>query len=179
MWEFWYVREASTAIYVANMPMCWALMRRLFNLRAFNGISSSNGARSRSKSIPITATASGMGSRLGIKNKSFGGTTSAASRTDTADRGGGNTSWWDREPGLARTESEEYIVGNSNTNVPLEILTLREVEVDRGSLRDPIGGGTRSHVQSSAKMFDGSGRDYETRTTVTTVTLGRKSESGS
>lgn len=163
------------------MPMCWALMRRLFNLRAFNGITSSNGARSRSKSVPIATSYSGAGlSRVGIKGKPVG-TTSTASRMDNSDSKVGGASWWDREPGLARSESEEYIVGSSNTNVPLEILTLKEVDIDRGSVRDPMGGGRgrSAHVQSPEKMFDGSGRDYETRTVITTTPMGRKSESGS
>lgn len=100
---------------------------------------------------------------------------------DNSENKAGGASWWDREPGLARSESEEYIVGSSNTNVPLEILTLKEVDIDRGSASDLIGGGRgRSvHVQSPEKMFDGSGRDYETRTVITTTQLGRKSESGS
>jgi hypothetical protein len=170
------VREASTALLVANMPMCWALMRRIFKLRAFNGITSSNGLRSRSKSVPIATSYTGTGlSRVGVKVKSIG-TTSTASRAE-----GGNTSWWDREPGLTRSESEERIVGSSNTSVPLEILTLREVDIDRGSVREPIGVNGKVFIQSNSKMFDGNGRDYETKTTITTLATqsGRKSESGS
>jgi hypothetical protein len=34
-WTFWYVRESSTGILVANMPFLWTLMRRLFKLDAF------------------------------------------------------------------------------------------------------------------------------------------------
>ncbi|KAH6717478.1 hypothetical protein DL95DRAFT_316042 [Leptodontidium sp. 2 PMI_412] len=36
MWTYWYIRETSTAVYTANVPMCWALVRRIFNVRAFN-----------------------------------------------------------------------------------------------------------------------------------------------
>ncbi|KAE8154053.1 hypothetical protein BDV25DRAFT_136198 [Aspergillus avenaceus] len=36
-WLFWYVREASTAICVANIPNCWTLVRRVFNLRSWTG----------------------------------------------------------------------------------------------------------------------------------------------
>ncbi|KAH6715708.1 hypothetical protein BKA61DRAFT_631356 [Leptodontidium sp. MPI-SDFR-AT-0119] len=77
MWTFWYIREASTAVYVANMPMCWPLMRRLFKLRAFNGISS-GGNRSRSKSAPIATTpgmvamGSGRGRRAEMNLKGSG-----------------------------------------------------------------------------------------------------------
>ncbi|KAH8593893.1 hypothetical protein B0O99DRAFT_493547, partial [Bisporella sp. PMI_857] len=38
-WSFWYIREASCAIFVANMPMCWFLIRRIFNVRSFNNSS--------------------------------------------------------------------------------------------------------------------------------------------
>ncbi|KAF2202533.1 hypothetical protein GQ43DRAFT_439629 [Delitschia confertaspora ATCC 74209] len=35
-WVYWYVREASTAILVANLPFTWTLLRKLFNLSAFD-----------------------------------------------------------------------------------------------------------------------------------------------
>jgi rhodopsin domain-containing protein len=41
-WEVWYVREAGTAVIVANIPHTWSLMRRVFNLRAFLSNGSSN-----------------------------------------------------------------------------------------------------------------------------------------
>ncbi|KAF2502522.1 hypothetical protein BU16DRAFT_448997 [Lophium mytilinum] len=36
-WISWYIREASTAILVANLPFTWTLLRKLFNLGAFDG----------------------------------------------------------------------------------------------------------------------------------------------
>ncbi|CAM1501310.1 Fc.00g104720.m01.CDS01 [Cosmosporella sp. VM-42] len=38
-WTFWYIRESSTAIITANLPYIWTLLRRVFNLRSFNGSS--------------------------------------------------------------------------------------------------------------------------------------------
>ncbi|KAG6003231.1 hypothetical protein E4U43_000950 [Claviceps pusilla] len=35
-WIFWYIRESSTAIIVANLPLTWTVFRRLFNLGSFN-----------------------------------------------------------------------------------------------------------------------------------------------
>ncbi|KAF2274991.1 uncharacterized protein EI97DRAFT_380272 [Westerdykella ornata] len=35
-WVFWYVREASTAVLVANLPFTWTLLRRMFGLEAFD-----------------------------------------------------------------------------------------------------------------------------------------------
>ncbi|KAF2460637.1 hypothetical protein BDY21DRAFT_280333 [Lineolata rhizophorae] len=37
-WTFWYVREASTAMLVGNIPYTWNLLRRMFNLNAFDQI---------------------------------------------------------------------------------------------------------------------------------------------
>ncbi|KAF1991681.1 hypothetical protein K402DRAFT_322826 [Aulographum hederae CBS 113979] len=36
MWTYWYIREASTTLIVANLPFLWTLLRRLFNLGAFD-----------------------------------------------------------------------------------------------------------------------------------------------
>lgn len=89
---------------------------------------------------------------------------------------------------MSRSESEEYIVGGigerKGKDMPLEIWESREVdvEVDRGSVRK-IGGlnanGTGEELRT--KMYDGSGKEFESRTVVTAVAspLGRKSESGS
>lgn len=38
MWIFWYVREASTAVIVTNIPHCYALLRKILNLEAFGPI---------------------------------------------------------------------------------------------------------------------------------------------
>jgi hypothetical protein len=35
-WTFWYIRESSTAILVANLPFLWTLLRRMFKLDAFS-----------------------------------------------------------------------------------------------------------------------------------------------
>ncbi|KAF2666864.1 hypothetical protein BT63DRAFT_321328 [Microthyrium microscopicum] len=35
-WTFWYVRESSTALIVANIPFTWTLLRRMFKLGAFH-----------------------------------------------------------------------------------------------------------------------------------------------
>lgn len=42
LWTFWYVRESSTALLVANLPFTWTLLRRVFNLRAFDSSGSSH-----------------------------------------------------------------------------------------------------------------------------------------
>lgn len=44
MWTFWYVREASTALLVGNLPFTWTLLRRVFKLNAFENSSRNNSA---------------------------------------------------------------------------------------------------------------------------------------
>ncbi|KAE8444834.1 hypothetical protein EG329_014189 [Mollisiaceae sp. DMI_Dod_QoI] len=189
MWEFWYIREASTAILVANMPMCWSLMRRLFKLRAFSGLSSSNGQRS--KSLPIATVYSGAVSRANGGAKD--GSRILASKIDRSEKSDTSNSWWDREGRISPSDSEEYIVGgmgdgkSKGKDVPLEIWESREVEVDRGSVSDADarigrGMGTGTGDSMRTKMYDGSTDVFETRTVVTAKTsspLGRRSESGS
>ncbi|KAG8413171.1 hypothetical protein J3459_015736 [Metarhizium acridum] len=45
-WTFWYVREFSTAIIVANLPLTWTVFRRLFHLRSFDNSEYSSKNRS-------------------------------------------------------------------------------------------------------------------------------------
>ncbi|KAL4779932.1 hypothetical protein BJX76DRAFT_361315 [Aspergillus varians] len=48
-WLDWYVREAATAVIVANIPQTWTLCRRLFNWSSFLHQSSYNNARSQNQ----------------------------------------------------------------------------------------------------------------------------------
>lgn len=34
-WTFWYIRESSTALIAANLPMTWTLLQRVFRLNSF------------------------------------------------------------------------------------------------------------------------------------------------
>jgi hypothetical protein len=36
-WTYWYVRESSTALIVANIPFTWTILRRIFKLKSFDG----------------------------------------------------------------------------------------------------------------------------------------------
>lgn len=40
MWIFWYVREASTAVIVTNIPHSYAFLRKVLNLEAFGTLAS-------------------------------------------------------------------------------------------------------------------------------------------
>ena len=153
MWEFWYVREASTAALVANMPMCWPLLRRLFNLKAFNG--NSSGVQSRSKSGPFSTALSGRhgGKKRGTEERNGEMLVSSQGR-----EGGsvGGEEWWERQDG--RGESEEYIVGNSAKDVKLEIWESRQVDVERGSVNAlETGVEGRDLRADQVRIYDGVG----------------------
>ncbi|KFY32739.1 hypothetical protein V495_08777 [Pseudogymnoascus sp. VKM F-4514 (FW-929)] len=40
LWIFWYVREASTAVIVTNVPHCYSLLRKILHLEAFGSLAS-------------------------------------------------------------------------------------------------------------------------------------------
>jgi hypothetical protein len=154
MWTFGYIREASTAIYVANAPMCWTLVRRIFNLKGFLNQTS----EAKSKSVPVAAT--------------YVTTADGTIKGDgKVQAGKGEMSWWERESRLGRTESEEYIVGDSNgrKDVPLEIWESREVDVERGSIET---GKEDKGMRTTDRMFDGTGHEYES--TVVIQAVGKK-----
>ncbi|TVY15631.1 hypothetical protein LARI1_G006278 [Lachnellula arida] len=168
-WTFWYIREASTAIYVANMPMCWALMRRLFNLRSF--MINSNNSRSRSKSFPLTSRGGTLrGGTLVGDAKTFNDTmTSGDAKQDK--------SWWDRE-GHGRSESEEHIVREAEAGkvMRLEVWETKEFEIDREDDKQSV---TEGQHPNTTRMYDGGNKNITTvtATRVTQPPTARKSES--
>jgi hypothetical protein len=182
MWTYWYIREASTAIMVANAPMCWTLVRRIFNVKGFLHQTSEVTGKA-NKSVPVAATY-GAGTADGTMN----GKVLAGKGGIVSGGGKGEISWWERESRLGRTESEEYIVGDPNgrKDVPLEIWESREVDVERGSLTVEEDKGMRT----MDRMFDGKGHEYESTVVIEAIgkntngsgrkaSVGRKSSSSS
>ncbi|KAL7267276.1 hypothetical protein RUND412_010143 [Rhizina undulata] len=43
IYQLWYIRESSTAVYVSNLPMLWPLFRRIFNVGSFADRSAESG----------------------------------------------------------------------------------------------------------------------------------------
>lgn len=78
----WYIGEAATSVYVANIPLCWPLLRRAFNLSSFT-----------SSSAKRTATGSG----LDTQSRFQGSAVRSANRP--------KREWYER------SESEERIAG--------------------------------------------------------------------
>ncbi|KAG9228697.1 hypothetical protein BJ875DRAFT_228844 [Amylocarpus encephaloides] len=105
MWTYWYIREASTALLVANLPMCWTLMRRLFNLRSFmNNSSEHESNTSHQAPIPL------------------------ANLEPNAVTGNRDKGWWEGGTAgrLYRTKSGEHIIGSPGMNLNHDIDRYRK-----------------------------------------------------
>lgn len=61
----WYIREASTVMFVTNIPMCWPLARKLFGWRSWSG--TSEGTKSKSRAAPKRYFTNATSSRFGNK----------------------------------------------------------------------------------------------------------------
>lgn len=66
MWTFWYTREVSTAMLVANLPFLWTLLRRLFGVNPLDG--SSKGTRAHTGPLGLTRVGTGK-SQHGVDPK--------------------------------------------------------------------------------------------------------------
>ncbi|TGO25308.1 hypothetical protein BPAE_0083g00410 [Botrytis paeoniae] len=100
MWTYWYVREASTVMFVTNIPMCWPLARKLFGWRSWSG--TSEGTKSKSRAAPKRYFTNATSSRFGNK----------------------------RDNSMYRSESRDVIIHGSTQDgsaIGLEIWESREV----------------------------------------------------
>ena len=161
-WTFWYIREASTALLVANMPMCWTLMRRLFNIRSFN-----NSSYGHSHTNPTAISGRGFSSR---KNGTALSSVPASKVNRAENRG--NVSWWERDGNvtqLGKTESEENIV--EQKPVPLEIWAIKQFDVDRETVvpGSNTPGGSPEVAIHGGGGYGKSANQYTSRTTIVTV----------
>lgn len=67
LWTFWYVRESSTAMIVANLPFLWTLLRRVFKLGSFENPNHSDNIRS----TPSQSDRGGWLQRLRAQGRRF------------------------------------------------------------------------------------------------------------
>ncbi|KAL4934015.1 uncharacterized protein BDV17DRAFT_278997 [Aspergillus undulatus] len=110
IYQLWYIREASTAIYVANLMCWWPLLRKIFG-SALSHYSS----RYRSNRYGEQPTAAG-----------------ASATQSVVGKGSKSKRWWSRRAeskGLATTASQEAI--NNTEEVPLEIWRKVEYNVEQ------------------------------------------------
>ena len=104
-WSYWYIREVSTAVIAANLPLTWTLLQRVFRLGSFHakyGKSSNQ--------------------RTGEGTSRF---RSAYGNLSSMDRRPKKTTFV--EPGMSFSESQEEINGK---DIPLKIYQKNEVTVN-------------------------------------------------
>lgn len=102
-WTFWYIRESSTALIAANLPLTWTLLQRVFNLRSF----AAKYSNQHSGNVMSSHFRSGNTGNNGGRSTFRGTRTSAVDRT--------------------RSDSEERI--NAGFPIPLKIYQKREIEI--------------------------------------------------
>ncbi|KAH7304067.1 hypothetical protein B0I35DRAFT_484739 [Stachybotrys elegans] len=105
-WTAWYVRESSTALITANLPMTWTLFRRMFNLRSFAGSSNDR-----------------YGTRTTSRFQSLGRSKNNRSAAQSAMRSTHRPDGKEVDP----ADSQEEI--NRQYGIPLRIYQKNEVEV--------------------------------------------------
>lgn len=103
-WTFWYIRESSTALIAANLPLTWTLLQRLFNLRSF----AEKYSNQHSGNVMSSHFRSGNN-----RTNNGGRSTLRGTRHSAVDR--------------SRSDSEERI--NAGFAIPLKIYQKREVEI--------------------------------------------------
>ncbi|KAL4746986.1 hypothetical protein BDW72DRAFT_24392 [Aspergillus terricola var. indicus] len=129
IYQLWYIREASTAIYVANLMCWWPLLRKVFG----SALSHYN---SRYRSNQYGEQPSGQLSH----SLPFGSSAAKASATHSVVRKGSKSKrWWSQRAeskALATTASQEAI--NNTEEMPLEIWRKVEYNVEQNSASKPL-----------------------------------------
>ncbi|KAJ5446622.1 hypothetical protein N7445_001443 [Penicillium cf. griseofulvum] len=122
VYQIWYIREASTAIFVANMMCWWPLLRKLFGARAFqyqiksahpSGATGNKGSNSYRKTAGSQSRASfSLTGPFHLSRPGFH--SSAKGATSTAHSSGGNSSQ------EAINQSTGGVIENGD-NFPLQV----------------------------------------------------------
>ncbi|KAL4761099.1 uncharacterized protein BDW70DRAFT_159966 [Aspergillus foveolatus] len=129
IYQLWYIREASTAIYVANLMCWWPLLRKVFGsaLSHYNSRYQSNRYGEQlsgqvSHPLPFRSSAAGASATHSVVQKD-----SKSKR------------WWSQRAeskALATTASQEAI--NNTEEMPLEIWRKVEYNVEQNSDSKPV-----------------------------------------
>ncbi|KAH7120295.1 hypothetical protein B0J13DRAFT_680598 [Dactylonectria estremocensis] len=107
-WIYWYIREVSTAIITANLPLTWTLLQRVFKIGSFHAkYGRSSGARTGDGTGRLRSAYGNLSSRNAEKTR--------PKKTTIHD------------PDLSPSESQEQI--NEPYGIPLKIYQHNEVEI--------------------------------------------------
>ncbi|KAL2835348.1 hypothetical protein BJY01DRAFT_252725 [Aspergillus pseudoustus] len=156
-WLDWYVREAATAVIVANIPQTWTLFRRLFNWSAFLHHSSYN-ARSGANTNNKYSHSGRFHSSVQLSRFRRGDDDAAAGGTTTSKSG--------LRSRVDPMGSGEHFARDA---VPLEIWAHRQFdvtnEVDETRRSDSLSQG------SASLEFDTTGAEAHSRPSKTVITV--------
>ncbi|KAI1756185.1 hypothetical protein F4782DRAFT_526740 [Xylaria castorea] len=106
-WTYWYIRESSTALIVANIPFLWTTLRYFFRLTSFSGSPTSK-----------TDTPAGLGAAYGHNAKGINHNTVISRGSHGADFAS------NFEPLKSQEDIRFY-----NDNVPLKIYRRQEIRI--------------------------------------------------
>ncbi|KAI0550982.1 hypothetical protein F4679DRAFT_594298 [Xylaria curta] len=106
-WTYWYIRESSTALIVANIPFLWTTLRYFFRLTSFSGSHASK-----------TDTPAGLGTAYGHNAKGINHNTIISRGSQGAEFAA------NFEPLKSQEDIRYY-----NDNIPLRIYRRQEVRI--------------------------------------------------
>ncbi len=153
-WLDWYVREAATAVIVANIPQTWTLCRRLFHWNSFLHHSSYNNTHGRSRNKYSTGSRLYSSTTRLSRFRRGEGSAYKSQLRSTVDDAGGSGEGFAHEQRLEIWAHRQFDVTNE------------EVAVDER--RSESGSGSLSLSSHNSLDFDGVGtQSRPTRTTVT------------
>ncbi|KXJ89029.1 hypothetical protein Micbo1qcDRAFT_165800 [Microdochium bolleyi] len=123
-WIYWYIREVSTAIITANLPMTWTLLQRCFRIGSFNGIYGKS-------SGPHTGGGTGAMGGTNRFRSAYGNLSSRHRDERVPNKKGTVHDLNDISP----SESQEGITGTNN--IPLHIYQKKDIVVVTEEARGP------------------------------------------
>ncbi|KAI0154709.1 hypothetical protein GGR57DRAFT_109049 [Xylariaceae sp. FL1272] len=132
-WEYWYVRESSTALIVANLPFTWTIIQFAFNLQSFQP----------RRSFDAEEIAIDIPKILGAE---YGHNSRGIRHNVTISRGSRLV-----ESLQSFSESQENINASNNMAIPLKIYRQQEVRITMERDDDPDTESTRSRTSYSTK----------------------------
>ncbi len=136
-WVAWYLREPSTAVLVANMPMMWPLVQRIFHIGSFMSETRGSGLRSG----PHTGPSS--------HSRSFGSRRADTSGTWVSLREPGKDEVpYETTTNIVTGKQERHLSGDMGQAMPLEIWQQREIIV-QNEITPTVGPGTRPKNESN------------------------------
>ncbi|OCK87393.1 uncharacterized protein K441DRAFT_355767 [Cenococcum geophilum 1.58] len=162
-WIFWYTRESSTAILVANLPFTWTLLRKLFNLGAFDDSAppprtfhSARTAGGRRTQRNRNSTVGGNGTGRGEKGTMTSSRISRMSHTTsgTSDESGATTSDSPTTKGSEKSDTPLVGWGDEESEGSKEKPDSWDVEAQRVLLAEPKKARVAPSVASSSRSVE-------------------------